>query len=74
MISTIISRLKKSKQRVDVCDAAGNMTTGVVSGWDDALFMVRRDDEADIIFPINAFASITVEGGMEKAHLPHTEQ
>jgi hypothetical protein len=68
MASAIISRLKKSKQRVSVVDATGNTINGHISGWDDNYFTVRVDNGDDVMFPLGAVANITVQGGIEKVH------
>lgn len=62
----LISKLKKSKQRVTVIDAQGNEVVGRISHWDDTMFSVVTNDDVDVFFPIHYFAQIQVRGGLEK--------
>ena len=62
----LISKLKKSKQRVTVIDAHGNEVVGRISHWDDTMFSVVTADDVDVFFPINFFSQIQVRGGLEK--------
>ena len=65
MASTIITRLKKTGQQVTVKDSSGDVTTGVISWWDDDLFAVKTNGGDEVIFSLEAFASITVAGGVD---------
>ena len=65
MASTIITRLKKTGQQVTVKDLAGDVTTGVVSWWDDDLFAVRTSAGDEVVFSLEGFASLTVAGGVD---------
>jgi hypothetical protein len=71
--STVISRLKKSKQRVIVLDLAGKAFEGVISFWDELMFAVRTDNNDDIFFPVQSYAHLQVPGGFEKAHQQEEE-
>jgi hypothetical protein len=70
MVSSVISRLKKSKQRIIVHDLAGKAFEGIISAWDEYMFSVRTDNGDDIFFPINGYSHLMVPGGYEKAHRP----
>ena len=74
MISAVISRLKKSKQRVIVHDSAGKAFEGIISAWDEFMFAVRTDNGDDIFFPISGYAHLQVPGGYEKPHRTGEEE
>ncbi|MDQ3022765.1 MAG: hypothetical protein M3R04_00035 [bacterium] len=65
MASTIITRLKKTGQQVQVKDSSGAVTSGVISWWDDDLFAVRTAEGDEVAFAIAAFASLTIPGGVD---------
>jgi hypothetical protein len=65
MASTIITRLKKTGQQVTVKDLNGDVTSGAVSWWDGDLFAVRTANGDEVVFGLDAFASITIAGGVD---------
>ena len=65
MASTIITRLKKTGQQVSVKDLSGDMTTGVISWWDDDLFAVRTAEGDEVVFGLESFACMTIVGGVD---------
>lgn len=65
MASIIITRLKKTGQQVHVKDSSGAITSGVVSWWDDELFAVRTAEGDEVVFSMEAFASLTIPGGVD---------